>query len=137
MPSNLLHAEMISLNLSLPRARRPPQGMENFVGLKAKHCAPCEGGNVPKLSDVDVERLRNQAQPYWQNSLTMQLLLCYVVCWCPCSFVLSMVIFLVAPDGAAPQVSRPVRMNFFRPTRLAGRWSPPPRDSRPFGTSGR
>lgn len=59
---------MISLNLTLPRARRPPQGMENFVGLKAKHCAPCEGGKVPKLSDVDVERLRNQAQPCWQNS---------------------------------------------------------------------
>jgi len=33
--------------------------MEQFIGLKAKKCAPCEGGGTP-LSDVEVEGLRQQ-----------------------------------------------------------------------------
>lgn len=40
--------------------RRPPDGMGKFVGLKSKRCAPCEGGNVPKLSQAEAEALRIQ-----------------------------------------------------------------------------
>lgn len=42
------------------RMRRPPDGMGKFVGLKSKRCAPCEGGNVPKLSQAEAEALRIQ-----------------------------------------------------------------------------
>lgn len=30
------------------------------MGLKSKHCTPCEGGNVPKLSQAEAESLRIQ-----------------------------------------------------------------------------
>jgi 4a-hydroxytetrahydrobiopterin dehydratase len=39
---------------------KPPDGMGKFVGLKSKRCAPCEGGNVPKLSQAEAEALRIQ-----------------------------------------------------------------------------
>jgi 4a-hydroxytetrahydrobiopterin dehydratase len=51
-------------NSDTDHVRRPPKGMGDILGLKAKHCAPCEGGNVPKLSDVEVEALRTQV--HWK-----------------------------------------------------------------------
>lgn len=39
---------------------RAPTGIDKFLGLKSKHCAPCTDGKVPLLSKEEVEALRTQ-----------------------------------------------------------------------------
>lgn len=51
--------EVADARLPWATLRRPPQGMEQFVGLKSKKCGPCEG-KTPTLSSTEVEGLRQQ-----------------------------------------------------------------------------
>ena len=39
---------------------KPPEAIGEITGLKNKKCLPCEGGNVPKLDDAEINRLRLQ-----------------------------------------------------------------------------
>lgn len=44
---------------------KPPEKISEIIGLKSKRCIPCEGGNVQKLEEKEVERLKKQV-PGWK-----------------------------------------------------------------------
>ena len=45
--------------LPLPLCCRPPEAMNEIMGLQSKKCVPCEGG-VQALGETDVNRLAKQ-----------------------------------------------------------------------------
>jgi hypothetical protein len=58
--SAVMRRQVCMLSKNVCGTDRPPDGMGKFVGLKSKRCTPCEGGNVPKLSQTEAESLRIQ-----------------------------------------------------------------------------
>ena len=68
---------------------KPPDAIGEITGLKNKKCLPCEGGAVPKLSDVEVNRLKLQCVG-WKVRKTAEGVDCIAYEWKTRNFVMAL-----------------------------------------------
>ncbi|KAH7619111.1 hypothetical protein Ndes2526B_g06064 [Nannochloris sp. 'desiccata'] len=73
-------SEKVLGNYDTEHIIRPPEAMGEITGLKNKKCLPCEGGNVPKLDETEINRLRLQC-PGWRVSTTADGIQCIACDW--------------------------------------------------------
>jgi 4a-hydroxytetrahydrobiopterin dehydratase len=59
---------------------KPPEAIRDITGLRNKKCVPCEGGNIEKLEEGEINRLRLQC-PGWKVSKTAQGVECISCDW--------------------------------------------------------
>ena len=59
---------------------KPPEAIGEIAGIKNKKCVPCEGGNVPKLDDAEINRLRLQCAG-WRVTKTAAGVECIACDW--------------------------------------------------------
>lgn len=57
--------EKVLGNYNTEHVIKPPEAMGEITGLKNKKCVPCEGGQVSRLEDTEINRLRAQC-PGWR-----------------------------------------------------------------------
>ena len=85
---------------------RPPDAIKEIVGLSSKRCIPCEGGDVPKLSESDVERLKKQV-PGWKLAVDQAGVQCIRQEWKVRDFAAGLQLFARIAEVAEEQGHHP------------------------------
>ncbi len=75
-----------------PQKHRPPDKIKEIVGLSSKRCIPCEGGDEPKLSEHDIERLKKQV-PGWKLAVDRTGVQCIRCQWTVRNFAAGLELF--------------------------------------------
>ena len=78
--------EKVLGNFNTEHIIKPPEAIGEITGLKNKKCVPCEGNNVPKLDDAEINRLRLQC-PGWRVTSTEAGVACLACDWKVKNFV--------------------------------------------------